>query len=66
MARHERINYPHLLTCLCGKFYAATRDEARKLRREVVEFKGHHNPVRFYQCDSGSWHWTSRVERVRA
>ena len=54
---------PHVLTCACGKWYSPTRDEARKLRREIAGHNGGHNPVRFYECESGGWHWTSQIER---
>jgi len=63
MARHDRSHYPHLMSCVCGKVWAGTKDDARRIRREIVALKEHSTPCRFYQCDSGGWHWTQQVER---
>lgn len=62
----QRPNFPHLCTCLCGKVYATTKDEARRLKHEIEDLAGYSNPVRYYQCAHGSWHWTSHVDRRTA
>ncbi|MBG6085843.1 hypothetical protein IW252_002610 [Zhihengliuella flava] len=62
----QRPNYPHLLHCPCGKVYAPTKAEARRLRQEMVIITGHADPCRYYQCGHGTWHWTSQTERRTA
>ena len=63
MARHDRNHYPHLLTCSCGKVWAGTKNDARRIRKEIVTLKQHETPCRFYECESGGWHWTQQVEK---
>lgn len=62
----QRTSHPHLFRCACGKVYSPTKKEASRLRREISETRGSDNPVRFYECGSGSWHWTSHIERELA
>lgn len=57
-ARHPR---PHLMTCLCGKVYSPTREDARRLRKDIADRNQNHEMCRFYECDHGGWHWTRRV-----
>jgi hypothetical protein len=54
---------PHLYTCQCGKVYSPTRDEARRLRREIAGPDALLEVCRFYECDHGGWHWTRRVPK---
>lgn len=65
MSQHVRNHFPHLLMCTCGKVYASTRDDARRIRREIMTATGRETPCRFYECASGGWHWTQQVERDR-
>lgn len=64
--RRHRPAYPSVFHCLCGKVYAPTRDEARRLRQEMEHHAGNRSHVRFYQCDKGAWHWTRQTERTPA
>lgn len=54
---------PVVYRCPCGKVWANTKAEARRLRAEFEAYYGNHNDVRFYACKSGGWHWTSDTER---
>lgn len=48
-----------LLPCPCGKLRGRTLNEAKKLRRNAAKRHGNYNPVRYYECSYGNWHWTS-------
>jgi len=52
---------PHFFTCQCGKAYSPTRDEARRLRREIAGPGALLEVCRFYECDHGGWHWTRQT-----
>ena len=51
-----------ICTCPCGKWYSPTKNDARALRAEVETHTGSTNPVRYYTCDHGGWHWTRQIE----
>lgn len=53
---------PVYQTCMCGKVYGPTLAIAKNLKREIAARTGMTNPVRFYSCRFGSWHWTSQIE----
>lgn len=55
-----------LIKCRCGKTFSPTRDEAIRTCKHVADKNGGNNPVRFYQCRFGAWHWTSQVHPVRS
>jgi len=55
-----------LLPCPCGKQRGRTLNEAKKLRRRAADRHGNYNPVRYYECTWGNWHWTSILETVDA
>lgn len=59
------LNRPHV-RCRCGKVYNPTEQEARRTYKSVKNDKGKTNPVRFYRCTDGGWHWTSQMHEVRA
>lgn len=46
----------------CGKLWSPTREDAKRMRREVMEENGDRSPVRYYE-HGGGWHWTRRINR---
>lgn len=46
----------------CGKVWAPTKEEARRLRRAVAEYQGREDAIRYYEC-AGGWHWTRKGAR---
>lgn len=60
MVRPLSINRP-LIKCRCGKTYSPTKQAAVKTRKHVAQRNGGTNPVRFYQCRYGGWHWTRHM-----
>lgn len=55
-------SYPHCVACGQGKLAAATPAIARQWKREIQAISGHTNPVRYYQCELGFYHWTRMLE----
>ena len=51
-----------IVMCACLKWYSPTKNDARALRHEVEQHTGSTNPVRYYTCDHGGWHWTRQIE----
>lgn len=51
-----------IVMCACLKWYSPTKNDARALRAEVETHTGSTNPVRYYTCDHGGWHWTRQIE----
>lgn len=51
--------------CRCGKIFSPTEADARKAEKFQAEKHQHQNPVRFYQCRYGGWHWTRALYEVR-
>lgn len=51
-----------LLRCKCGKVRSDSEKAAKRLRKKAAKIGGNQNAVRYYQCDFGSWHWTSMLE----
>ncbi|MFF5791105.1 hypothetical protein ACFY5D_03555 [Paeniglutamicibacter sp. NPDC012692] len=49
----------------CGKVWAPTRDDAKRLRAEIQKENGDRSPVRYYE-HAGGWHWTRRIGRSDA
>lgn len=64
MVRNLNLNQP-LIKCKCGKYFSPTREEADKTRRHVAAKNGSDNPVRYYQCKHGGWHWTQQLTDIR-
>lgn len=70
MTAHRRLRHhgaaplPKIATCLCGKVYSPTKNDARINRLAYANAAGALNPVRYYQCDHGGWHWTSHTTRT--
>lgn len=64
-AKYPRYQHmqPQTLQCRCGKVYSPTEKDARNNRIAYGNAAGALNPVRFYQCDHGGWHWTSNTSR---
>jgi hypothetical protein len=48
-----------LSRCQCGKVPGASLPEAKALYRAASQRSKKSNPVRYYQCTYGAWHWTS-------
>lgn len=48
--------------CPCGKVHGATREDAREKYEMASQHNGLYNPVRFYACQFGGWHWTQRLD----
>lgn len=46
----------------CGKFWSPTREDAKRLHKEVQQENGDRSPVRYYE-HGGGWHWTRRINR---
>lgn len=42
----------------CGKVANLTKEAAKDAKRAIEQRSGRTNPVRYYQCDDGWWHWT--------
>lgn len=47
--------------CGCGKVVGLSLEDAKMQRRKFAKRHGGTNPVRYYRCQFGSWHWTSHV-----
>lgn len=54
------------IKCRCGKVYGLDEADARRIHRYIVSKNGNTNPVRFYACGFGGWHWTSKVDVLPA
>ena len=48
--------------CRCGKVYAMSEKDADGMRRFIAKKNGGDNPVRYYECQFGGWHWTQQLE----
>jgi hypothetical protein len=48
--------------CPCGKVLTLDKADAKRWRRLYAEHTGIHNPVKYYQCRYGVYHWTSQTE----
>jgi hypothetical protein len=55
---------PIYMLCACGKAYSPSRSAAKQLRREIEAYKGRQDVCRYYECESGGWHWTRMVDRA--
>jgi len=49
------------LTCQCGKVRSSSKGEAQRRRRHAAKMNGGDNPVRYYVCSYGYWHWSSML-----
>jgi len=45
----------------CGKVWCATKEDAKRMRREVQQENGDRSRVRYYE-HAGGWHWTRDIE----
>lgn len=45
----------------CNKVASPTKEAAKAAKRGIEQRTGRTNEVRFYECPSGFWHWTSQV-----
>lgn len=61
MGKRKPPIYPR--RCHCGKLYSANQTEARKLYKQIARQHGHKDPVRYYQCRYGAWHYTRDLKR---
>jgi hypothetical protein len=48
--------------CDCGKVLSLDLEDAKKWWRIYADHNGNHNPVRYYQCRYGTYHWTTDLE----
>lgn len=46
----------------CGKVWSPTREDAKRMRAEIMRENGDRSPVRYYE-HAGGWHWTRRVNK---
>lgn len=60
----DRLKRP-LVRCRCGKVFSPTLEDAKNAQASVEQKKGHQNPVRFYECRYGAWHWTQKLYEAR-
>lgn len=45
----------------CNKVWCATKEDAKRMRREVQQENGDRSRVRYYE-HGGGWHWTRDIE----
>lgn len=60
----DRLKRP-LVRCRCGKVFSPSLAAAKDAQRSVEQKKGKQNPVRFYECRHGAWHWTQKLYEAR-
>lgn len=48
--------------CKCGKVVGLNKADAEMQCRKFAKRHGSNNPVRYYQCQYGCWHWTQKLE----
>lgn len=46
----------------CGKVWAPTREDIKRLRAEMQHESGDRSPARYYE-HAGGWHWTRRLNK---
>lgn len=49
----------------CSKVWSPTREDAKRMRAEIMQENGDRSPVRFYE-HAGGWHWTRRINKKDA
>lgn len=65
-SRHgHRSPMPTCPDAYCGKVWAPTREDAKRLHAEIVHDTGDRSPVRYYE-HGGGWHWTRRLRKKDA
>lgn len=52
--------------CRCGKVVCLDEADAMRIVRRVQKRKGQSNPIRIYQCQYGSTHWTQQLQTKAA
>ena len=55
---------PPLPKCGCGKLACPSLEDAREIRAKIWAREGGANRTRYYQCDTGCWHWTRMLEPI--
>lgn len=51
------MSYPKAKYCFCGKRYFKTQQAAKNFRYHIGTQRKL-DPVMYYQCEHGSWHWS--------
>lgn len=55
---------PPLPKCACGKLACPSLEDAREIRAKIWAHEGGSSRTRYYQCESGAWHWTRMLEPI--
>ncbi|ABS05869.1 hypothetical protein [Kineococcus radiotolerans] len=52
--------------CRCGKIHCQDREDAVRKHALALAWNGdHQEPVRYYACTFGGWHWTRELDDSR-